>query len=118
MSFTQVVELAGETIGLSVTGSSHTAVTIKATNPAANALLIHNTSTSVTVYVNTVNCAPGGSVVTANAATVPGDGTAGSFPVLTYDSGVKIGVRFPLSVTAIGSAAGPTLITVTPIVAV
>ncbi len=117
MPITHAYKVAGNTIGLSVANTSHAAVTITAADPSANGLLCCNTSTAGMMYVNTASGqAPGADPPTAAAATIPGDGTAGSFPVISYNERVIAGVRFPLSVTAICSIAGPTLLTVTPVI--
>jgi len=118
MPVTNSYKPAGNTIGLSVANSSHAAVLIEAEAPEANALLFVNTSTSDVMYVEYKGAGPGATSPTAPASTVPGDGTKGSFPVLSYNERVIYGVKFPCSVTAISSIAGPTLMTVTPVVAV
>ena len=116
MPTTLAYKFCGPTIGLSVTGSSHAAVQINTTDPSANAVLFCNTSTSVTVYVKIASSSLGtGTLPSAGAATIPGDGTAGDFPILAYDDTPIGGITFPLSITAIGSGAGPTLFTATPI---
>ena len=115
MPTTLAYKFAGKTIGLSVSNSSHTAVTIQTIDPSANAIVICNTSTTVTVYITALSSPTNAALGTAPASTVPTDGAAGSFPVLAYDDTVIAGMSFPISVTAIGDAAGPTLITVTPV---
>jgi len=117
MATTIAYRFAGQTIGLSVTASSHAAVKIDAIDPSANGLVCCNTSTSVVTYIKVASSSNGSNAPpSAGAATIPGDGTAGDFPILTYDDTVIDGLSFPVSVTAIGSAAGPTLLTVTPVV--
>ncbi len=118
MQITQAYIIGGKTIGLSVGNASHAAVTINASDPSANGLMICNTSTSEVMYVEVLSSPMNGSLGTASAATVPGDGTAGSIPVLSYDNIIVGGLNFPISVTAISSIAGPTLLTVTPIMLV
>jgi hypothetical protein len=116
MATSLAYRFCGPTVGLSVAATSHAAVTINATDPSANALLFCNTSTAVVVYVKTASTVIGqGTAPSAAAATIPGDGTIGDFPILAYDDTAIAGMVFPVSVTAIGSAAGPTLFTATPV---
>lgn len=111
MAFTPAYRLAGPCIGLSVAAASHAAVTVTGTdNSNLNYLLFENTSTSVAVFVTVA-----GQGQTAAASTVPGDGTAGSITLLPLQSKVIACPSGALSVTAIGAAAGPSLITVTPV---
>jgi hypothetical protein len=99
-------------MGLSVVATSHAAATITINgNETCNYVYVVNTST--TLYVG-VNFTP-----TGLAATLPGDGTTGNFvlppasaTIMTVPNGVGAN---PLQVTAIASAAGPTVVTVTPI---
>jgi hypothetical protein len=105
---------AGATIGLSVTASAHAPVQINAQDASADGLFICNTSTAVTIYVN-VASANGSMLPTAANATIPGDGTAGSIPILAYDKIILAGLQFPVSISAIGSGAGPTVVTATPV---
>ena len=117
MATTLCYKLAGPTVGMSVTASSHAAVVLtEFDNANANAVIVCNTSSTVPVYINIVSGNDSnGNPLVAPAATIPGDGTAGSFPILTYQS-TPINCGYgPLSVTAIGGAAGPTLVTFTPI---
>lgn len=116
MPFTIAYQVAGKTVGLSVANTSHAAVTIDSTNPAANGLLFTNTSTAEMMYIEVVSTGPDGVTPTAVAATIPGDGTKGSFPILSYNNDAIVGLRFPVSVTAISSIAGPTLLTATPVI--
>jgi len=113
---TNVYNLAGNTIGLSVANTSHAAVTIQSSDPSANAVLICNTSVSEVMYVTVLSSPTNAHLGTAAASTVPGDGTAGSLPVLAYSNIPIDGLTFPISVTAISSIAGPTLVTFTPII--
>ena len=117
MPFTNAFQIAGDTVGLSVGTSSHSAITVSTTNSAANALLVVNTSTSAMIYANIASSQIEGSTPpTAAAAAVPGDGTKGSAPVLSYGERVFSCLRFPVSVTAISDVTGPTKVTVTPII--
>jgi hypothetical protein len=116
MATTLAYKFCGPTIGLSVGATSHAAVTIQATDQSANALVCCNNSTAETIYVKIKSSTNGTGVIpTAAAATIPGDGTEGDFPILAYDDTPIGGLVFPISVTAIGSAAGPILFTVTPV---
>lgn len=116
MPNTNAYHVCGKTIGLSVANTSHAAVTIQADDPSANALLMCNTSTADMMYVTVASSQMGlGTVPTAAASVVPTDGAAGSIPVLSYGEKAIEGLRFPISITAISSIAGPTLLTATPI---
>ena len=112
--FTPVYRPSGPTLGLSVTGSSHAAVQITTTDGTQPSYaLFVNPSTTLTVYVN---LGPSSGV---SAATIPGDGTAGSFALGPTQ---QIVMPAPYSsgsfwVTAIASGGGPTLLTVTPVIA-
>ncbi len=114
MPFTQCYDVAGQTIGLSVAATSHAAVTVSSQDPSATALLVCNTGTAQTMYLN-INSSTNAGLTAAPAATIPGDGTPGSIPVLASSSIVLTGLNFPVSVTGIDSVAGPTLMTVTPV---
>lgn len=116
MPITHAYKVAGNTIGLSVANTSHAAVTVQASDSSANGLMICNTSTSEAMYVTVSSTQAGGTLAAAAASTVPGDGTAGSLPVLSYSDRALAGITFPCSVTAICSIAGPTLMTVTPVI--
>ncbi len=113
MAQTQAIRLAGSPIGLSVTGSSHTAQTITPSDASGNALEFTNTSSTLIVYVNAI-CVTQASE-TAAAAVVPTDGAAGSEPIPPNQSKVIQYGPGPWSVTAIGSGAGPTLLVATPV---
>lgn len=114
MIATEALRLAGNTIGLSVANTSHTAVTVQAADSSANGLYVCNTSTSEVMYV-TVQSSTSAGLTAAGSSAIPGDGTAGAIPVLAYDTITISGLTFPVSVTAISSVAGPTLLTVTPV---
>jgi hypothetical protein len=109
-------KFCGPTVGLSVGATSHAAVTLTATDQSANGIIFCNTSTSLVVYVKIASSTVGSTTApSAAAATIPGDGTAGDFPILTYDDTAITGMTFPVSITAIASGAGPTLFTATPV---
>ena len=116
MPNTNAYHICGKTIGLSVANTSHAAVTIESGDPSANALLICNTSTAEMMYVTVASSQLGtGAAPTAAASVIPTDGAAGSIPILSYGEKAIEGLRFPVSITAISSIAGPTLLTATPI---
>lgn len=109
-----VFRAAGPTVGLSVVATSHAAVPIAVVaNDNANFVSVLNTGTvAVAVRLS----------VAGTAATLPGDGTTGDFvlagamthPILLTlpsPSGVS-----PCQITAIATAAGPSLLYVTPVV--
>jgi len=112
--FTPVYRPSGPTIGISVTNSSHAAVQVSTTDGTQPSYaLFVNPSTTLTVYVTV------GSTSGVAAATVPTDGGAGSF-ALGPTQQIVMPVPYASGsfwVTAIGSAAGPTLLTVTPVIA-
>lgn len=113
MATTIAYRPCGPTTGLSVTASSHAAVQITPTDASASYLMFVNTSNTVDVFVNI-----GASTTAVTAATVPGDGTTGSLPVPNLGGPIVYPATFTngsVAVTAIGAAAGPTLITVTPV---
>ena len=114
---TQAYRLAGPCVGLSVVAASHAAVLVTPTDPSANAVLIENTSTTVAVFATVLGGPQVASgVQSAPASIVPPDGAAGSNTILPLQSKViAVPAGTPVSVTAIGAGAGPSLITVTPI---
>ena len=103
---------AGPTVALSVTATLHTAVPITFfTTDIANYVLMFNSgTTAVAVQFSQ----------TGVAATLPVDGTPGSFTLPPaanpYVIPLPNGVTGPPQVTAIGSGAGPSIIYVTPLV--
>ena len=112
MATTLVTKLVGPTIGLSVVATSHAAQTI---TPAAdtNAVLFVNTSSTLIVYVTVAQ-----NGLTAAASVIPTDGAVGATPIPPLQSLCVTTANAPISVTAIASAAGPTLLTVTPVSAI
>lgn len=115
MAFTPVYRQAGPTLGLSVVATSHAAVavgTFTGNDSASFVACLNTGATTVAIRFS----------VAGTAATLPGDGTTGDWvlapamqaPVLVpLPSGASTG---PCQVTAIGSAAGPGLVYVTPMV--
>lgn len=113
MAFTPVYRPSGPTIGLSVTASAHAAVQITTSDGTQPSwALFVNPSTTLTVYVAL------GPTSGVAAAAAPGDGTAGNFS-LGPTQQIVLAVPYQAGsfwVTAIASAAGPTLLTVTPVI--
>ena len=112
MAVTPAYRQAGPCVGLSVVATSHAAVALTLFEGSqCNYVLFENTGT-LAAFVNMGTTANGQTVA---AAAVPGDGTAGGFTVLPGRPKVIACPTFPMSVTAIATAAGPTLITATPV---
>jgi len=113
MSNTTVLRLAGQTTALSVAATAHAAVTVSAVGGS----VLSNYASFLNVGANTVAVEISPVGVTATAATIGADGATGSFilpPLMT----VPIVLAVPANsfqVSAIGSAAGPSLIYVTPL---
>jgi len=115
MANTSVIRIGGKTAALSVTASAHSAVQLTAnTNDLINYIACLNTGA--------VNVAIKFSQLSSDSATLPVDGTLGDFllPALMTTPIVvacpPIGGQLPCYVTAIGSAAGPSLVYLTPAV--
>lgn len=115
MANTSVIRIGGKTAALSVTASAHSAVQLTAnTNDLINYIACLNTGA--------VNVAIKFSQLSSDSATLPTDGTPGDFllPALMTTPIVvacpPIGGQLPCYVTAIGSAAGPSLVYLTPAV--
>lgn len=115
MANTSVIRIGGKTVALSVTGSAHAAVQLTAnTNDQINYVSCLNTGA--------VNVAIRFSPLSTDAATLPVDGTPGDFllPALMQFPIVlacpTINMQIPCYVTAIGSAAGPSIVYLTPAV--
>ena len=114
MANTSVIRLAGQTLGLSVTTSAHSAVALVAnTTDQANYVSCLNTGTgSVAIKF---------SQISTDAAAVPGDGTLGDFilPAVMETPIVLacpvINNQLPCYVTA-KSVSGTNLVYVTPLV--
>lgn len=110
-----VFRLGGPTVGLSVVATSHAAVPITVTtNDYASFVSLLNTG-AVAMAVRLS--------VAGTAATLPGDGTTGDFVLAAAMQAPLIlplpspaGVS-PCQITAIGTAAGPSLLYVTPLIA-
>lgn len=111
-----VYRAAGPTVGLSVVATSHAAVPIAVVaNDNANFVALLNTG----IVAMAVRLS-----VAGTAATLPGDGTTGDFVIpgamtapmvvpLPSPSSTTAG---PCQITAIATAAGPSLLYVTPVV--
>lgn len=113
MANTSVIRTGGKTVALSVTASAHAAVQLTATtNDQINYVACLNTGA--------VNVAVRFSQLSTDAATLPVDGTPGDFllPALMEFPIVlacpTINMQKPCYVTAIGAAAGPSLVYFTP----
>jgi hypothetical protein len=113
MSLTTVIRLVGRTTALSVTASAHTAVTVSAVggNVLSNyAAFLNAGANAVAIEISPVG-------ITAVTATVPVDGTTGSYilpPLMTRPIVLAVPAN-DFQVSAIGSAAGPALVYITPV---
>ena len=111
MAGTNTFHPGGKTLGLSVAATSHAAVSLgldKLTDFCAYAACINTGSTTVAIRFSKDQ----------TAATLPSDGTLGDFvlpPTMTQPLSIPI-PSDAAYVTAIGSAAGPSLVYVTPLV--
>jgi len=115
MANTSVIRIGGKTAALSVTGSAHAAVQLTAnTNDLINYVSCMN--------FGAVSVAIKFSQLSSDTAALPVDGTPGDFilpPLMTVPVVLAcppIGGQLPCYVTAIGSAAGPSLVYLTPAV--
>lgn len=113
MSNTTVLRTAGQTTTLSVAATAHAAVTVSAVGGSVlsnYAAFLNIGATSVAVQISPVG-------VTATTATIGADGAEGSFilpPLMTIPIVLAVPAN-TFQVSAIGSAAGPSLIYVTPL---
>lgn len=110
---TSVYRTAGPTVGLSVVATSHAAVSLAlTTNDSANYCAVVNTgAVAVAVKLSQAGL----------AAVLPGDGTQGDFILPAAMTQPMIlpmpwSPTAPAQITAIGAAAGPSLIYATPVV--
>ena len=113
MSNTTVLRLAGRTTTLSVAATAHAAVTVSAVGGS----VLSNYASFLNVGANTVAVEVSPVGVTATAATIGADGATGSFvlpPLMTVPIVLAVPANY-FQVSAIGSAAGPSLIYVTPL---
>ena len=113
MSNTTVLRLAGRTTTLSVTASAHAAVTVSAVGGS----VLSNYASFLNTGSNTVAVEVSPTGITAVTASIGADGATGSF-ILPALMTVPIVLAVPANsfqVSAIGSAAGPSLIYVTPL---
>jgi hypothetical protein len=111
MSITTVLRLQAKTTALSVTASaSSVTVTSVGNNQVNYAAFLNTGANSVAIEIS-----PTG--VTATAATLPAAGTPGSFllPPLMTQPMVLATPANNFQVSAIGSAAGPALVYITPV---
>ena len=109
MAATNVFRPVGPTIALSVTASSHAAVALQfTTSDQVNFAACINTGTVAVAVTFSV---------AGTASTLPVDGTPGSF-MLPASMQQPIVLAIPagaVQVTAIGAAAGPSLVYITPV---
>lgn len=112
MANTVALRKGGPTAALSVVATSHAAVTVSAASTdSANFAAFLNTGAATVA----VNVAP----TNAAAAVLPVDGTPSDVILLPPSMTQPIVYAVPpgsFSVTAIGSAAGPSLVYITPLV--
>lgn len=132
MAFTPVYAIAGPTTGLSVANTSHAATQVPAGGAQfpQYAYFFNTGATGATPLIIYVTLGTNNGVA---ASTVPTDTATGSFPIAP-GQGIVLQCPFqqpapgnpPVAgssqasfwLTAIGSAAGPTLLTVTPVIQV
>ena len=109
MSSTGILRPVGPTLGMSVAGTSHTAVALKFnTNDMVNFCAVTNVG-AVAVAVKFT--------VAGDAAVYPGDGTFGDYvmpPLMEAPIILTIPQQAGVQVTAIGASSGPTLVYFTP----
>lgn len=112
MSITTVLRLQAKTTALSVAATAHAAVTISSVgnNQVNYAAFLNVGANSVAIEISPVG-------ITAVTATVPADGTPGSFvlPPLMTQPIVLATPANNFQVSAIGSASGPALVYITPV---
>jgi hypothetical protein len=113
MSLTTVIRLAGQTTALTVAETAHAAVTVSATGGSVlsnYASFLNTGATRVAIEISPVG-------VTATTASIGADGATGSF-ILPASMVQPIVLAVPANtfqVSAIGSAAGPALVYITPV---
>jgi hypothetical protein len=110
MPQTNVLRKTGPTTALSVANTSHSAVAIAGVSDQTNYAAFLNTGTT-TVAVQLAQSNP-------PAAVLPADGASADVIVLPPSMTMPMVVAVPangFSVTAIGSAAGPSLVYITPV---
>jgi len=113
MSLTTVVRLAGRTTALSVAATAHTAVTVSATGGS----VLSNYAAFLNTGANTVAIEISPTGITAVTASIASDGSTGSY-ILPASMTQPIVLATPANafqVSAIGSAAGPALVYITPV---
>ncbi len=113
MSNTTVLRIAGQTTTLSVAATAHAAVTVSAVGGSVlsnYASFLNTGANPVAVEISPVG-------VTATTATIGSDGSTGSFvlPAAMIQPIVLAVPANTFQVSAIGSAAGPSLVYVTPL---
>ena len=113
MSLTTVVRLVGRTTTLSVTASAHTAVTVSAVGGS----VLSNYAAFLNTGSNTVAIEISPTGITAVTASIGADSATGSY-ILPASMTQPIVLAVPANafqVSAIGSAAGPALVYITPV---
>ena len=113
MSITTVLRIAGQTTALSVAGTAHAAVTVS----SVGGNVLSNYASFLNVGANSVAIEISPVGITAVTATVPADGTPGSYilpPLMTRPIVLAVPAN-TFQVSAIGSASGPALIYITPV---
>jgi hypothetical protein len=113
MSITTVVRVVGRTTALSVAASAHAAVTVSAVG--GNVLSNYAAFLNAGANAVAIEISPAG--ITAVTATLPVDGTTGSYilpPLMTQPTVLAVPAN-TFQVSAIGSATGPALIYITPV---
>ena len=113
MSLTTVVRLAGRTTTLSVAATAHAAVTVSAVggNVLSNYAAFLNTgANTVAIEISPIG-------ITAVTASIGADGATGSYilPASMTQPTVLAVPANSFQVSAIGSAAGPALVYITPV---
>lgn len=108
MASTSIIRQTGQTIALSVTAASHAAVPlVSQANDVLNFVCCLNTG-AVAVAIRISQ--------TGTAATLPVDGTPGDFllpAAMSQPIIISVPQKSP-QITAIGAAAGPSLVYITP----
>lgn len=112
MSNTIVLRLQAQTTALSVGATAHAAVTVSSVgnNQVNYAAFLNAGANSVAIEISPIG-------ITATTATLPVDGTNGSFvlPPLMTQPIVLATPANNFQVSAIGSASGPALVYITPV---
>jgi hypothetical protein len=113
MSLTTVVRLAGRTTTLSVAATAHAAVTVS----AVGGNVLSNYAAFLNTGANTVAIEISPTGITSVTASIGADGATGSYilPASMTQPTVLAVPANSFQVSAIGSAAGPALVYITPV---